>query len=278
MSAPQASSGPATLDRTWAFLAGTVTAVFERLLGWDVTWEGLENVPATGGAVVVWNHHSYSDFLFVALGIVRHRERPLRILGKSEVWENPITRWFADRVGAVPVHRTTPGGGRDALAAAIAALEAGDLVMLAPEQTISQSFELLPFATGAARMALAADVPIVPVAGWGSQRGFTKGHAPQVVRNIPVQVVYGEPVTFADDTTVEEATADLHAVLEPMVHRLQDEYPDQPEPGDDWWVPRRLGGSARSHDDVLAEHDAWSARRHTSPGDDACAASAGPTP
>ena len=48
--------------------------------------------------------------------------------------------------------------------------------MVAPEQTISRSFDLLPMKSGAVRMAQAAGVPIMPVAGWGTHRFFTKGH------------------------------------------------------------------------------------------------------
>jgi len=250
-------TGPSELTWAWGLLRGMVGGVFEGLLRWKLRYRGIEHVPATGGAVIVWNHHSYSDFLFVALGIVRHRGRPVRILGKAEVWENPVTRWFADQAGAVPVYRLTEGGGRDALRAAVAALQAGDLVMLAPEQTISRSFELLPFASGAARMALAAGVPVIPVAGWGSHRAYTKGHAPVPVVGIPIEVWYGEPLHLAPAMDPDHATATIRAALEPMVHELQEAYPDTPAPDDDWWLPRRLGGSAPGHDDVVADHEAW---------------------
>ncbi len=253
---------PSRMTWVWRLLRGLVTGIFEGVLRWRVTHEGVEHVPEQGGAVVTWNHHSYTDFLFVALGVVRDRRRIVRILGKAEIWENPVTRWFATQAGAVPVHRTTRGGGRRALDSAVAALRQGDLVMLAPEQTISTSFELLPFATGAARMALAAGVPIVPTAGWGSQRLYTKGRRPRVVTGIPVTVVYGEPLVFPPGTTPEEATARLREATEDLLHHLQETYPDVPAPGDDWWVPRRLGGSAPDHQEVLAAHRRWQEESH----------------
>lgn len=253
--------GPIELNGYWGFLRAMVGGVFEGLLRWKPTHRGLDNVPAEGGAVVTWNHHSYTDFLFVALAIVRDRRRPVRILGKAEIWDNPVLRFFAVRANAVPVFRSRAGGGREALRAAIAALEAGDLVMVAPEETISQSFELLPFARGTAIMALEADVPIVPSAGWGSQRFATKGHPTTFVTGIPVTTAFGRPIVPEPGEDVDGLTARLRAATNDLLHQLQDDYPDDPEPGEDWWLPRRLGGTAPDHAEVLAEHEQWRRRR-----------------
>ena len=69
-------------------------------------------------------------------------------------------------------------------------LRAGELVGVYPEATISRSFELKEFKTGAARMALEAQVPIVPLIVWGAQRMWTKDHPKSLGRNkIPITVV-----------------------------------------------------------------------------------------
>ncbi|MBY5164243.1 lysophospholipid acyltransferase family protein [Salsipaludibacter albus] len=255
------ASAPLELDGYWAVLRGVVSGIFEGLLRWRPSVRDVEHVPATGGAVVTWNHHSYTDFLFVALAVVRDRGRPVRILGKAEIWDNPFTRFWALRAGAVPVFRSRAGGGREALRAAIAALENGDLVMVAPEETISQSFELLPFARGAAIMAIAADVPVVPAASWGSQRFWTKGRSASLVTGIPVTTAFGAPIVPAEGEDADALTARVRTATEELLHELQRDYPDAPEPGDDWWLPRRLGGTAPDHAGVLAEHERWRSRR-----------------
>lgn len=237
----------------WRFVASLVV-LFVKLMGWRVEVRGLENVPRRGGAVIAFNHHSYADFLMVAWDIHRKLHRSIRFLAKREIWQSPWVGWVVKAGNAVPVDRASKVGRHRAFAAAEEALENGDLVAVAPEQTISRSFELLPFRTGAARMAQAAGVPIIPCIGWGTHRFATKGQPRRLARKIPVTVEYGEPIHIGPDDEPEAVTAKLQQRMEAMLDRVQREYPDEPEPGDDWWVPQRLGGSAPDYETVLAEH------------------------
>ena len=71
-------------------------------------------------------------------------------------------------------------------------LRDGELVGVYPEATISRSFELKDFKSGAARMALEAQVPMIPLIVWGAQRMWTKDHPKQLGRNkIPITVAVG---------------------------------------------------------------------------------------
>ncbi|HKJ56630.1 MAG TPA: lysophospholipid acyltransferase family protein, partial [Nitriliruptoraceae bacterium] len=182
---PTDHAGPTPINWTWRLLRAVVQALFLGLFRWRHTVTGIQHVPATGPAIVTWNHHSYSDFLMMSLAIVDGRRRVVRLLGKSEIWDNKVLAAIADSASAVPVYRGARGGG-GALDAAREALERGDVVALAPEQTISQSFELLPFASGAARLARDSGAPVIPSAGWGSHRMSTKGHSFQPAFGIPV--------------------------------------------------------------------------------------------
>lgn len=224
------------------------------LLRWRVDVEGLDNVPEDGGAVLAFNHHSYVDWVMVGWAIVRRRGRPVRFLAKREMWESPWTRWFVRWGGAVPVDRSDADSRGRALDAAIRALERGELVAVAPEQTISRSFELLPLSTGAARMAQRAEVPIVPAIGWGSQRLATKGRPVRLAVGIPVMVRYGEPMRVDPEEDPAGATERLRSRMAALLDTLQRSYPDHPAPGDQWWQPARLGGSAPPHQDALEAH------------------------
>ena len=83
---------------------------------------------------------------------------------------------------------------------AVQRLREGELVGVYPEATISRSFELKGFKTGAARMAGEAGVPIIPMIVWGAQRIWTKDHPRQIGRNnIPITVRVGKPLRATEE-------------------------------------------------------------------------------
>jgi 1-acyl-sn-glycerol-3-phosphate acyltransferase len=109
-----------------------------------------------------------------------------------------------------------------------------------PEATISRSFELKEFKSGAARMALEAQVPIVPLIVWGAQRMWTKDHPKSLGRKkIPILVSIGQPI--APKGTAGELDATMRQAMTELLSRAQLDYPHPPG---EYWVPRRLGGSA----------------------------------
>lgn len=255
-------TGPLRMTPFWRFIQRVAEFIVRVLFRWRVTVEGLDNVPRDRGAVLVYNHHGYFDFVMVAWNIVRKHRRPPRFLAKRELWDSWKTRWIVNGAGAVPVERGSSTGRHGALDAAVAALRAGDLVAVAPEQTISQSFDLLPLKSGAVRMAQEAGVPIIPVAGWGSHRFSTKGRKPQWAARIPVTVRYGEPITIAPGMDVHAATDHVAATLQALVDEVQRSYPDG-TPAGAWWVPARLGGGAPPHHEVLRAHRERASREFT---------------
>jgi len=134
--------------------------------GSRITYSGEKNIPDRGGAVIAINHTSYVDFLPAALAVHRRRRR-LRFMIKAEMQQVKVVNFLIKRTRTIPVDR---GAGADAYAVAVQRLREGELVGVYPEATISRSFELKGFKTGASRMATDANVPIVPVIVWGAQR------------------------------------------------------------------------------------------------------------
>lgn len=245
----------------WRFIEVVVIFFVKVVMRWRVDIRGTEHLPRSSGAVVAFNHHSYFDFVMVAWAAVRSLRRPVRFLAKREMWKSRKTLWLVRAADAVPVDRDSTSSRHRAFDEAIARLRSGELVAVAPEQTISQSFQLLPFRTGAVRMAQAAGVPIVPAIGWGTHRFATKGRSPAMARHIAVTVRYGEPVHVAADEDPVAATRRLQDVMERMLAEVQNAYPDLPEPGDDWWMPAALGGGAPPHGEVVAQHERRAGRR-----------------
>ena len=92
---------------------------------------------------------------------------------KAEMQDVKVVGYLIKHTGTIPVDRRAGAG---AYAVAVQRLRDGEIVGVYPEATISRSFELKEFKTGAARMALEAQVPIVPMIVWGAQRMWTKDH------------------------------------------------------------------------------------------------------
>lgn len=228
-------------DRVYPPVIGLARLWF-RALDLRLTVEGGEHVPRTGGCVLVSTHVSYLDFLFVGLA-AQPSDRLVRFMAKKAVFDHRISGPLMRGMHHIPVDRKAGAG---AYGQALAALRSGEVIGVFPEATISQSFEVKGLKSGAARLALAAGVPIVPVTIWGTQRLWTKSHKRQLSRrHTPVTVAVGPPVPAAAGDDPLDVTRRVAEALEALLHHAQDSYPQQPSgPGDDWWQPVRLGGSA----------------------------------
>jgi 1-acyl-sn-glycerol-3-phosphate acyltransferase len=204
--------------------------------GSRITYSGLENVPEHGGAVIAINHTSYVDWVPAGMAINR-RHRRIRYMIKAEMQQVKVVNFLIKRTKTIPVNRSF---GSRAYAVAVQRLREGELVGVYPEATISRSFELKEFKSGATRMAGEADVPIVPMIVWGAQRIWTKDHPKQLGRKkVPITVQVGAPLRAAADNAGTEAA--LRESMTTLLHEVQQRYP---HPAGAYWVPRRLGGSA----------------------------------
>jgi 1-acyl-sn-glycerol-3-phosphate acyltransferase len=225
--------------------------------GLKFTVKGDEHIPATGGAVIAVNHTGYMDFTYAGLP-VRTVKRYIRFMAKKEVFDNKISGPIMRALKHIPVDRAA---GAESYRAAVDDLRGGELVGVYPEATISRSFELKEFKSGAARMAIEAGVPIIPVVIWGAQRVWTKGHPKRLGRtNTPISIAVGEPIQPFEPAG--ELTAKLHATMESMLHGLQQDYE---HPAGAYWVPARLGGGAPTLEEAnrmdAEEAEAKAARR-----------------
>jgi 1-acyl-sn-glycerol-3-phosphate acyltransferase len=212
--------------------------------GTKFTFHGLENIPQRGGAILAQNHTSYLDWLPPLLA-VRERGRRMYFMIKAEMADVKAVNYVIKHARLIPVDRRH---GHDAIDVAVQRLREGELIGMHPEATISRSFELREFKTGAARMALEAQVPIVPLIVWGAHRIWPKDQQKKVFRNkVPVTVAAGPPLPPRG--TPEQLNAALRAAMNGLLYQVQEEYP---HPEGQFWVPRRLGGSAPTQEDSRA--------------------------
>lgn len=147
--------------RLLKFLARMILITVRR---WDV--QGRENLPASGGAVLVANHVSYWDPVVVICAF----RRKVHFMAKSELFKIPVIGYVLRISGSFPVRRDKSD--REAIRTAIRLLEEGQVVGVFPEGTRSHSGELLKPHLGAAMLAAKAKVPMIPIALTGTRGGF----------------------------------------------------------------------------------------------------------
>ncbi len=239
---PLKNVGLTVADLVYPPIIGAALTAF-RGLDLKIEIDGAENVPRTGGAVLVSNHISYLDFLFAGLGAFKSARRKTRFMAKDDVFKHRISGPLMRGMHHIPVDRSD---GQPAYDAAVAALRAGEVVGVFPEATISRSFMLKKFKTGAARMAADAEVPLVPVILWGTQRLWTKGRPKNLTRrHTPVSIRIGEPIHLTPEDRPVMVTRRLREAMNQLLEGAQRDYPDQPSgPEDRWWLPAHLGGTA----------------------------------
>ncbi len=162
------------MDSTY-WLAKAIVKPWMAWFRWNV--EGLVNIPSRGPAIVAFNHIAFLD-PFVAAYVVDLAGRRPRFLAKAELFEDRRVGWLLKGCGQIPVRRGTAQAPM-ALDRATDALHRGEIIVIFPEGTITDDPDLNPMApkTGLARLALAAEVPVVPAALWGTANIWPKGFA-----------------------------------------------------------------------------------------------------
>jgi 1-acyl-sn-glycerol-3-phosphate acyltransferase len=158
--------------------------------------EGMENVPASGAAIVAGNHLSFSDH-FVMPAILPRR---ITFLAKAEYFTGPglkgrLTAAFFRGVGQIPVDRSGGRASQSAIDAALEVLARGELLGIYPEGTRSHDGRLYRGRTGVAVMALRANVPVVPCAMVGTFELQPPGRViPRIGR---ITIRFGKPLDFS---------------------------------------------------------------------------------
>lgn len=225
----------------YGLLAGAVK-VFMRLMGWSVLVSGSDRIPRHGPAVLACNHASYLDPLMLGYA-ADQRGRVVRFLAKEELFARRVLGRVLRAAGQIPVDRY--GHPEQAVTLAVDALRQGGVVGMFPEGSISTSFVPGEGKTGAARMAMEAPAPLIPVASWGGQRIVTKGRPRNFQRGVALTVRVGDPVLYDPDEDPVVVTKRLMGAIGDLVEESWRAYPQAPAGSHDrWWLPSHLGGTA----------------------------------
>jgi 1-acyl-sn-glycerol-3-phosphate acyltransferase len=160
-----------------------VLRAFSQLF-WRVQYKGLENIPQSGGVIIASNHQTYLDPLWMGLPV---KKRQVRYLAWSESFDWPIVGNMIEMLGAWPlqIDKTDP----TAIRRTLQWLRNGGAMVIFPEGgRCLPDGKMLRFKPGAVRMALEANVPILPITIRGGHRVWPKGY--RLPRFRKVELVY----------------------------------------------------------------------------------------
>nr|WP_244515358.1 lysophospholipid acyltransferase family protein [Actinopolyspora xinjiangensis] len=196
--------------------------------------EGAHHVPESGGAILVSNHLAVADSFLMPLMLPRR----VTFLAKREYFTGKgiigaLKRTFFSGVGQVPIDRSSGAAAQAALDTGIRLLREGRLLGVYPEGTRSPDGRLYKGKTGVARMALEADVPVIPVVTIGTEKVNPLGS--KIWRPYSVRVRVGEPLDFsryeglAGDRFAERSITDeiMYSLMELSGQEYVDIYADR---------------------------------------------------
>ncbi|WP_084038071.1 1-acyl-sn-glycerol-3-phosphate acyltransferase [Demequina sp. NBRC 110053] len=208
-------------------------------------WSGAENLPSDRGFIAVSNHVTYADPFTLAHFLYDHGYAP-HFLAKASLFDLPVAGKALAGLDQVPVQRGSARA-REAVDAAVKLLSRGDSIAVFPEGTLTRDPDMWPMLarTGAARMALEHDVPVIPIAQWGAQELLAPySKKVDLFPRKTVTVKAGPAVDLAefrgrdlDIGVLRGATDRIMDTLTGMLEQIRGEAaPDKP------WDMRREGG------------------------------------
>jgi 1-acyl-sn-glycerol-3-phosphate acyltransferase len=234
----------------WIGLCEAALFPLTRLLG-RRRFIGVQHLRVPGPVLVVANHISHLDPVFDTV-FIRTSGRLPHVMAKASLWKLPVIGKVMAGTEQIPVERGG-GAGQASLAAATAALAAGQVVLIYPEGTVTKDPEHWPMRPrpGVAALALSGDFPVIPVAHWGSQqvyRSYGEGRRFAPLPRKDVYVVAGEPIDLSrwrgnpvDNRAIRDVSYLIMDRIRDMVAELRAAQPpadffnpkrDQRAPGD----------------------------------------------
>ena len=199
------SVGLDRIKKTWARLV--LSCAFVRL-----QVQGQANIPSDRAVLFCSNHLSYLD----PPALVVASDRPVQFLAKQSLFHIPFLGWAMRRMGDISIDRENPRAAARSLRQAAAATRAGASIIVFPEGSRSRDGQLQPFLSGAFRMAIQAQVPVVPVAIRGSRAALRPGSL--LFLGGGVRITFGEPIAF--ETLALKGPSSMANRVEQVVRQL----------------------------------------------------------
>lgn len=177
--------------------------------------------PPNDGVIVVVNHMSWFDPMNVS-HVLWDAGRPPRFLAKDKLFELPVVGQIMNGAGQIPVYRESDDPA-SAIRAAVAAVNAGETVVIYPEGTMTRDPNFWPMTgrTGAAQLAFETGAPVIPMAQWGPQavmRPYSKEF--KIWPRKTMHTLVGEPLDLDDLRAKPERKEALGEATERIINRI----------------------------------------------------------
>jgi 1-acyl-sn-glycerol-3-phosphate acyltransferase len=181
--------------------------------------KGVENLPASGGAILASNHLSFSDSFFLPLEV----DRRVTFLAKGDYFtgrgvKGKLTAAFFKSINQVPVDRSGGRASEAALRKGVEILKSGELLGIYPEGTRSPDGRLYRGKTGIARMALEAGVPVIPVAMINTFEIQPAGQVRPKIMQVGIRI--GKPLDFSRYAGMEDDRFVLRSITDEIMYEL----------------------------------------------------------
>ena len=181
--------------------------------------KGMNNIPESGPAVLVSNHLSFSDSIFLPLAV----PRPVSFLAKSDYFngkglKGKLTAAFFRLSNQLPMDRSGGAASATSLKAGVDVLENGGLLGIYPEGTRSPDGRLYRGKTGVAKLVLSTGVPVIPVAMIGTDKVQPIGRRIPNIRRIGI--IVGEPLDFSRYAGLENDRFIQRSVTDEIMYEL----------------------------------------------------------
>ncbi len=224
VSAPRRRASPEKTRPSVFWLLG---AIVVPLTGWFAKIEisGGEHLPEEGPFVLAPNHNSEFDPLVVAVAVWRLGRAP-RFMAKESLFRVPVLGSALRATGMVPVSRSaSSAAARETIRTSEVLVQHGRGVIVYPEGSLTRDPDLWPMRgkTGAVRLALAGDLPVIPVAQWGVQEILPRyGKLRIWPPRRRVRMVFGEPVDLSAFRGESAQPATLVRATDVVMARIAD--------------------------------------------------------
>lgn len=192
--AAPAAESPTRRNWTWWTLQIIAQVVFAIWLRFRA--RGLENIPPSGGGLVLGNHCSFLDPLLIGL----HLRRPVSFLARDSLFRIPVIGWILKNTYVKPINRENASTAT--IRETVKRLEEGFLCGMFPEGTRSENGEVGEFKPGFIALARRMELPIYPVGIAGTHQAM--GRKSLILKPYRVRLVFGKPIQPEEIAALKE--------------------------------------------------------------------------
>ena len=214
----QAASSPPRTKRyrnvVYAVVHFLARTAFDLYGSWEVIGRG--NIPQSGPVIIAPNHISYIDPPLVGAAV----PRACAFMARHDLWDNKILNWLLPYLGAFPVRRGEPD--RSSIRRSLEELAQGNVLIVFPEGTRSDTGDLQPGLPGIALIVQKSGAPVVPCAVLGSNRMMAPGESR--IRRARLKVVFGPALHFNRDQSREEIVDQIMADIADLQARYRSDH------------------------------------------------------